>query len=58
LFELAHHTCLLVCEAAGSQPVSPASARLLARHQSSHHKVLESVAPATRAAYEGLTGGA
>jgi hypothetical protein len=48
---LMQHSCHWFCK---SRAV--ASARLLARHQSSHHKVLESVAPATRAAYEGLTG--
>ena len=50
---LMQHSCHWFCKSRAL-----ASARLLARHQSSHHKVLESVDPATRAAYEGLTGGA
>ncbi|MEI7784859.1 MAG: hypothetical protein WCK08_10780 [Betaproteobacteria bacterium] len=50
---LMQHSCHWFCK---SRAV--ASARLLARHQSSHLKVLESVDPATRAAYEGLIGGA
>lgn len=48
---LMQHTCHWFCN---SKPV--ASARLLARHQTTHAQVLASVAPETRAAYAALTG--
>ena len=49
---LMQHTCHWYCR---SKTV--ASARLLARHQTSHQLALDSVSPATRAAYLALTGG-
>jgi hypothetical protein len=49
---LMQHTCHWYCR---SKTV--ASARLLARHQTSHQLALDSVAPATRAAYLTITGG-
>ena len=48
---LIQHTCHWFCN---SKAV--ASARLLARHQTSHEQVLAAVAPETRAAYQALTG--
>ena len=48
---LIQHTCHWFCN---SKTV--ASARLLARHQTSHEQVLAAVAPETRAAYQALTG--
>jgi hypothetical protein len=48
---LIQHTCHWFCN---SKTV--ASARLLARHQTSHEQVLAAVAPETRAAYVALTG--
>ena len=48
---LLQHTCHWFCK---SRAV--ASARLLARHRTSHAQVLESVTPATRTAYRKLTG--
>jgi hypothetical protein len=48
---LKQHTCHWYCR---SKVV--ASARLLARHKTSHQLALDSVAPATRAAYRSLTG--
>ena len=48
---LIQHTCHWFCN---SKTV--ASARLLARHQTSHAQVLAAVAPETRAAYQALTG--
>jgi hypothetical protein len=48
---LMQHTCHWYCR---SKVV--ASARLLARHKTSHQLALDSVAPATRAAYRSLTG--
>jgi len=48
---LIQHTCHWFCN---SKTV--ASARLLARHQTSYDQVLAAVAPETRAAYERLTG--
>ena len=48
---LLQHTCHWFCK---SQAV--ASARLLARHRTSHAEVLAAVSPATRAAYRNLTG--
>ena len=50
---LMQHSCHWFCK---SQAV--ASARLLARHQTSHHKVLTSVGADTQAAYRSLTGAA
>jgi hypothetical protein len=47
---LIQHTCHWFCN---SKTV--ASARLLARHQTSHEQVLAAVAPGTRAAYVALT---
>ncbi len=49
---LMQHSCHWFCK---NRTV--ASARLLARHKTSHAKVLASVAPETRRAYEGLVGG-
>lgn len=48
---LIQHTCHWFCN---SKPV--ASARLLARHQTSLEQVLAAVAPETRAAYDALMG--
>lgn len=48
---LIQHTCHWFCN---SRTV--ASARLLARHQTSHEQVVAAVAPETRAAYVALTG--
>jgi hypothetical protein len=48
---LIQHTCHWFCN---SKTV--ASARLLARHQTSHEQVVAAVAPETRAAYVALTG--
>jgi hypothetical protein len=48
---LIQHTCHWFCN---SRAV--ASARLLARHQTSHEQVVAAVAPETRAAYVALTG--
>ena len=48
---LMQHSCHWFCKSR-----TLASARLLARHQSSHQKVLESVDAATRADYLALTG--
>jgi hypothetical protein len=48
---LMQHSCHWFCKSR-----TLASARLLARHQSSHQKVLESVNAATRADYLALTG--
>lgn len=48
---LLQHTCHWFCKSR-----SVASARLLARHRTSHAQVLASVTPATRAAYRSLTG--
>ena len=48
---LMQHSCHWYCK---SQAV--ACARLLARHQTSYRKVLDSVDPATRQDYTGLTG--
>ena len=48
---LMQHSCHWFCKSRAL-----ASARLLARHQSSHQKVLESVDAATRADYLALTG--
>ena len=49
---LMQHTCHWFCK---SKTV--ASARLLARHQTSYQLALDSVAPQTRSAYLALTGG-
>ncbi|MGE4329724.1 hypothetical protein [Diaphorobacter sp.] len=49
---LMQHTCHWFCK---SLPV--ASARLLARHQTSHAQVLAAVDPATRSAYQALLRG-
>lgn len=49
---LMQHTCHWYCRSRAL-----ASARLLARHQTSYGQVVESVAPATRAAYERLLQG-
>jgi hypothetical protein len=49
---LMQHTCHWFCR---SKAV--ASARLLARHKTPYAKVLESVAPATRARYQALIEG-
>jgi hypothetical protein len=49
---LVQHSCHWFCN---SKTV--ASARLLARHQTSHEQVLAAVAPETRKAYLALTGG-
>ena len=54
LFELAHHTCLLVCEAAGMQPVPPASARLLATLPASAARLLCFAAGGTATAWPAL----
>ena len=48
---LMQHTCHWFCNSR-----SVASARLMVRHQTTHDKVLASVAPQTRAAYQALTG--
>lgn len=48
---LTQHSCHWFCKS-----LTVASARLLARHQSSHQKVLESVDASTRADYLALTG--
>jgi hypothetical protein len=48
---LMQHSCHWYCK---SQAV--ACARLLARHQTSYRKVLDSVDPTTRAHYADLTG--
>lgn len=50
---LMQHTCHWYCK---SKTI--ASARLLARHQTSYEQVLEAVSPETRAAYGRLVGGA
>jgi hypothetical protein len=49
---LMQHTCHWFCK---SRAI--ASARLMARHKTSHTQVLASVTPATRAAYGALLGG-
>ncbi len=49
---LMQHTCHWFCRSK-----SVASARLLARHQTSYALALDSVAPATRKAYQALVGG-
>ncbi|MDB5829080.1 MAG: hypothetical protein JWQ73_3300 [Variovorax sp.] len=49
---LMQHTCHWFCRSK-----SVASARLLARHQTSYALALDSVAPATRKAYRALVGG-
>jgi hypothetical protein len=51
LFELAHHTCLLVCEAAAAQPAPPASARLLAMLPASAARLMCFAAAGTGAAW-------
>ena len=48
---LMQHTCHWFCNSKGV-----ASARLMARHQTTHAQVLAAVAPETRAAYQALTG--
>lgn len=48
---LMQHTCHWFCK---SRTI--ASARLLARHKTSHEQVLEAVSPETRRAYRALTG--
>lgn len=48
---LMQHSCHWFCRSR-----SVASARMLARHQTSHAQLIESVAPATREAYCHLTG--
>jgi len=45
------HSCHWYCK---SKAV--ASARLMARHKTSHAQVLDAVSPETRKAYAGLTG--
>ena len=50
---LMQHTCHWFCN---SKTV--ASARLMARHQTTYEQVLASVTPETRAGYQALTGGA
>lgn len=48
---LMQHSCHWFCRSLGL-----ASARLLARHKTSHAQVLQAVSPATRDAYQALTG--
>ncbi|MDM0014254.1 hypothetical protein QTH87_17580 [Variovorax sp. J22P168] len=48
---LMQHSCHWYCKSR-----SVASARLLARHQTSHAQVLDAVSPETREAYRALTG--
>jgi hypothetical protein len=48
---LMQHSCHWFCK---SRPV--ASARMLARHKTSHQQLVDAVAPDTRAAYRALTG--
>ena len=48
---LMQHSCHWFCK---SKPV--ASARLILRHQTPYEQVVQSVAPATRQAYQALTG--
>lgn len=50
---LFQHSCHWYCRSKGV-----ASARLLARHRTSHDQVLAAVSPATREAYRALTSGA
>ena len=48
---LMQHTCHWYCK---SKTV--ASARMLARHQTSYEQLLDAVSPETRSAYAALTG--